>query len=148
MTQIITDIGAYELANRLLREHNLNTWSFDINYRAKRRLGCCKYRYKTIELSSWVLELCPEKAENTIRHEVAHALVGPGYGHGQIWKRAAIKLGARPETCTSVAPEQMAPHKWFLVCPGCGWKGYGSYRKRSRGYRSRCCKMTFMNKRA
>lgn len=147
VSQIITEIDAYQLANGLLREHNLNTWSFLINDRPKRRLGMCNYRDKTIQLSAWVLEKCPERAVNTIRHEVAHALVGYGHRHNHIWKAAAIKLGANPVACTALPMEERPEHTWKLLCPKCGWEGYGSYRKRSRQYRSKCCSAIFVNKR-
>lgn len=146
MSQIITYVDAYQLADRLLKEQNLNVWRFEVNNRSNRRLGMCSYRKKTIQLSSWVLDRCPHYAENTIRHEVAHALVGPGNGHGQVWKRAAKQMGARPETCTNVPLDLRAPYKWMLECPRCLWVGGGSYRKRSSSYRCLKCKARLENK--
>lgn len=147
MSQIITEIDAYQLANGLLREHNLNTWSFLINDRPKRRLGMCNYRDRTIQLSGWVLEKCPERAINTIRHEVAHALVGAGHRHNHVWKAAAIKLGANPVACTALPMNERPPHTWILFCPSCKNECGGSYRRRSVGYRCRKCKVPLINKR-
>ena len=39
---------------------------------------------------------------DTILHEIAHALAGPGAGHGPAWKATASRLGATPKSC---APE-------------------------------------------
>lgn len=138
---------AYQLANRLLRENDLNTWSFIINDRPKTRLGLCSHRKKTIQLSGWVLDKCPQNAENTIRHEVAHALVGPGHGHNNVWKQAAIKLGARPQACTNVPIKDRAPFKWMLHCPKCLNTCGGSYRKRSAQYVCRKCRVRLEQRR-
>ena len=39
----------------------------------------------------------PEEVRDTILHEVAHALVGPGHGHDTVWKATAAQVGARPQ---------------------------------------------------
>ena len=137
---------AQDLAHTLFRQYGLYDWQFQVG-KAKRRLGVCKYRSKTIEVSRWVFELCPENVDNTVRHEVAHAIAGYKAGHGPEWKRVARELGANPKSCAKVKPEQTAPKRWVLQCPKCGWEGYGTYRRRSKRYRSRCCKETFLNKR-
>lgn len=138
---MITENEALKLGLDLLRENNLMDWTISITDRAKRRLGVCKYGKRLIEISSWTFDKCPEFVENTVRHEVAHALVGPGYGHGPVWKRAAIQLGAKPERCAAVPLEQRAPYKWILICPNCEKQCGGSYRRRTRFYLGGCCRV-------
>lgn len=78
-------------------------WSFTWD-RAKKRMGCCNFRTRTISLSLPIFEI-PENrvhADNTIRHEVAHAIAGAAAGHGPTWRAAARQVGATPNRCGSV----------------------------------------------
>lgn len=61
-----------------------------------------------------------DEVEDTLLHEVAHVLAGPGHGHNRIWKSWARKVGARPDRCGYVDESHMPGHKWELVCRGCG----------------------------
>lgn len=81
-------------------ETYLNGWTFDWD-RAVRRAGCCHHGTKTITLSRpiFTLEENRENARNTLLHEIAHALVGAGEGHGPRWRAQARALGIRPERC-------------------------------------------------
>lgn len=86
---------------------------------AVQRLGACDYRNKTIQLSRPMTQAgTTEQVMDTVRHEVAHALAGPGAGHGRAWKVIAIRLGARPYAATTDAPNlraEAAP--WVGHCP-------------------------------
>lgn len=84
---------------------------------AKNRLGCCKYREKTITLSRYYIALnSDEETLDTIRHEVAHALT-PGADHGKVWQLEAKRLGASPVACAS---DVVAPKGYFVgTCPSC-----------------------------
>lgn len=68
----------------------------------KRSLGRCHYDGKKITLSKWYVELNEEKdVEDTILHEIAHALSflkygKKGTGHGVFWKQMCRKIGAKP----------------------------------------------------
>jgi predicted SprT family Zn-dependent metalloprotease len=86
---------------------------------SKRRFGQCSYSRRRISLSRALVALNgPEKVGGTIRHEIAHALVGPGHGHDWVWKRMAVRCGDDGKRCYSadvVTPE--AP--WTATCPKC-----------------------------
>lgn len=71
-------------------------WRFTWN-RGKRRIGCCCYRTKTIQLSRIYVENTADPAlfYNTILHEIAHALT-PNHNHDATWKRACVTVGADP----------------------------------------------------
>lgn len=95
---------ARELAEDILAEHGLEGWrvSFD---NTSRRLGVCRHRSKTISLSRQYIAVGEDATTlDTIRHEVAHALAGPGEGHGPVWRDIAARLGADP-TATTDVPE-------------------------------------------
>ena len=132
---------AIELGTKLLRDHGLNDWRMIINDRTKSRLGCCKYNKKTIEVSGWCFVECPEKVENTVRHEVAHAIAKYA-GHGPEWKRVAISIGADPRSCTRVNRSR-DKFKWECACTKCGAVTRRTHRRRSQRIistrRSNCC---------
>lgn len=84
-------------AKGIMAKHGLSDWSFKINGRLKRTLGVCSYSKKEIQLRrKHVEEDTYECILDTLMHEIAHALVGYGAGHGPVWQRKAIELGAQP----------------------------------------------------
>jgi hypothetical protein len=139
---------AKTLANQLIQQFGLVGWTFKINSRAKTRLGCCKY-FRTgtggiIELSAWCLNggVVEGKAEDTIRHEIAHAIAGPGSGHGPKWRQACRLTGANPQVCASAEVINNAPKpKYKLICTSCH-KVLAERHRRSdfSQHRTRCCK--------
>jgi predicted SprT family Zn-dependent metalloprotease len=130
-------VAARKLALELMARHGLIGWSFDLN-RQKRTLGLCRYGTKTIELSIYLVDRNdPEVVRETILHEIAHALVGPGHGHDRVWKAKAIEIGARPERCGQA---DMPAGRWRADCPGCG-QTFSRYRKprQMRGWSCLAC---------
>ena len=117
---------ALDMARQLLSEHGLADWSVGINHRFSRSLGRCSFRHKRIDLAGWIFQRCGwEEIQDTVRHEVAHALAGPGTGHGPLWKTEARRLGALPKSCarsdgTWASPASERPPSWLLRCLGCG----------------------------
>lgn len=114
---------AKSLAVALMTQHKLYGWQFRMNTNV-RRAGVCKYPHGTapgrIELSCHYVESNQEsEIRDTILHEIAHALVGPGHGHGAVWKAKCIEIGARPERCYG-AHIKMPKGVWKASCPSCG----------------------------
>jgi hypothetical protein len=106
------------LAERLLTEHGLHDWTFQYN-RSKINMGLCRFGSRTIELSIHFVEGNPDELVlDTLLHEIAHALVGPGHGHDAVWKRKCLEVGARPERVSFDVI--MPPGRWQARCPGCG----------------------------
>ena len=133
--------SAVDLSYSLLNDYNLYNWNVIVSNRPKRRLGQCRYNTREIILSSWIFTHCPEQVEDTVRHEVAHAVVGPGKGHKDVWKRMAVELGASPKACVQLNPDQMLPKKWCTKCSSCNDITKMSYRRRSeRVLNRRCCR--------
>jgi predicted SprT family Zn-dependent metalloprotease len=98
--------------------HNLADWSFALN-RGKRTMGLCLYATRTIALSSHFVERnCDEVIRDTLLHEIAHALVGPGHGHDRIWKRKCLEIGAKPERLSYEV--NMPEGRWQARCGQCG----------------------------
>ncbi|HVL11261.1 MAG TPA: SprT-like domain-containing protein [Gemmata sp.] len=132
-----------ELAVALMAAHGLTAWEFGFNGNL-RRAGVCRYPTRTrpgrIELSRHFVRRNPDaEVRDTILHEIAHALVGPGRGHDAVWRAKCLEIGARPERCYGEEIE-MPKGRWRAVCPGCT-KEYDRHRrpKALRGWHCRPC---------
>ena len=82
-------------AKQLLAEHELaqRGWTFRFD-RAKNRAGCCHFKKKHISLSYFFCKVAPsEEVLNTLLHEIAHALVGPGHNHDWVWHMKSREIG-------------------------------------------------------
>ena len=84
---------------------------------SKNMFGYCYYEKKTVEVSMVNFLLNPHTGDDTIRHEIAHALV-PKNGHNNIWRQAAIRMGANPRSCVQGEITQL--FKWEIYCKQCG----------------------------
>ena len=113
-----------QMANTLLAEHGLKQrgWIFDFD-NAVSRCGCCRYRSRRITLSKHYATLNNEaNVKDTILHEIAHALVGPGHGHDHVWKAKAIEIGCKGYRCKSEDTHEgfvTIPTKYIATCNSC-----------------------------
>src|SRR5947209_15800968 len=91
--------AARELAHELIARHGLFGWGFAFNHR-KRAMGLCRFAARTIEVSVYLVERNDlDEVRDTLLHEIAHALVGPGHGHDAVWQAKCREIGARPQRC-------------------------------------------------
>jgi len=94
-------------------------WTFRFSHK-KTIIGTCYHGEKVIEFSKWYVESHPDEVEDTIRHEIAHALIDPSLpDHGREWRLMAIKCGARPERCYDSASPMVnskAKYNYVLQC--------------------------------
>jgi predicted SprT family Zn-dependent metalloprotease len=110
---------AADLAAELLARWGLEDWRFEFDH-AVRRFGHCRFDARTISLSRHLVALNERAAvEDTILHEIAHALAGPRHGHDAVWRRTALRVGARPDR-TFGNEVASPPARWVGTCPGCG----------------------------
>ena len=113
------------LGNQLLKENEDKRvlepgWKFGFDL-APARGGICRYTEKQITLSvTYCLKASKREIEDTILHEIAHVIVGPGHGHDAMWKAAAQRIGCTAKRTHRV--EHTIP-RWQGQC-GCGkqWK--------------------------
>jgi len=114
------------LTNYLMYKHKLPyDWKFRWQNK-KNSLGTCSYHRKLILLSKWYVELNDiEEVKDTILHEIAHALAYVRYGklgigHGHLWKRVCVEIGAIPKSCSKNNLNKPKDHyKYNDVCQ-CG----------------------------
>lgn len=112
---------AQTMARELMSEHGVaRDWKFSFD-NAKKRFGRCSHQKRTIQLSAPITLLNDEAAvKDTILHEVAHALAGPGQGHNSVWKACCRQVGANPERCYDTADVVSPASPWKYQCPKCG----------------------------
>ena len=116
--KIVRNIVAY-----YFNKHQLKGWKFKCD-NAKRRLGLTNYNTKTISVSNYFVReksVTQKLVENTILHEIAHALVGHGHGHDNVWRERAIQIGCDGKRCSDDVGE-LAPPKYIIQCTRCGWE--------------------------
>lgn len=131
---------AQERAEDYMRMHGLTDagWTFKWG-RGKNLFGLCSHSKKTISLSRPLTELNDEDAvDDTILHEIAHALVPANEGHGIVWKRKCREIGAKPErTFDNI---EVPEGKYTLECPNCGVQKSRHRKPKRYGVAcSRCC---------
>lgn len=81
------------MAWTMIVENDLLGWTFDWD-RAKNRLGQCNFSKKTITLSKFFVDSARrEEVEQTMFHEIAHALLPTNIGHSELWRIQARILG-------------------------------------------------------
>ena len=117
-------------------------WSFGYD-RARRRLGACHPGARRITLSGALAPvLPPEAVEDTIRHEIAHAIdvERRGWtGHDATWKALARACGAAPQRVfTGDIPGDAEAAPYRALCPSCGTAS-GAHRQPVRALRCRAC---------
>lgn len=115
-----------EFAARKMSEWGLidKSWTFGWNTR-RSSFGVCRLRKRRIEISSFLFStISKEEQEDTVLHEIAHALDFESRGrscHDLIWKMWARKVGAKPERCKSMDEAEEARKslkcKYTLRCP-------------------------------
>jgi predicted SprT family Zn-dependent metalloprotease len=130
-------VAVRTLALDLLASFGLSGWSFRYN-RGKRTLGLCRYDRRSVELSVHLVERNgPAEVLDTLLHEVAHALVGPGHGHGAAWRKKCLEVGAVPRSC---GPAAMPAGRWRARCTACGAR-FDRHRRpdRAKGWFCRRC---------
>ena len=134
-------ISIEDRARELLDEYGLDNWTFEISSE-KVTVGHCYHDRKLIVFSENYAHADWSEIEDTILHEIAHALVGPGHGHNLTWKLKAMAIGAKPERLAPPHLQSKAEYRYVMECPNCG-KQWHRYRMRRRNFGSICptCKV-------
>lgn len=108
--------AALGLGRALLDRHGLPDWHLGLD-RAKTRAGVCRADRRTITLSAPLTRLhSPQEVRDTLLHEIAHALVGPGHGHDAVWRARAEAIGGTAARCLSQDAPRV-PGPWAGRCP-------------------------------
>ena len=148
---------AEKLAKELMAQFGLSDWIFQFD-NGKRRFGSCLHNsgWRAMRLLgtakgritlSRELTLLNDRAEveDTIRHEIAHALAGHKAGHGPEWKAVCLHTGAKPVRCYDHQDVNAPKGDWRATCRVCG-RLYTKFRrpKRDLWCGDKKCKMKFL----
>lgn len=122
---------------------NLNwSWGYNTN---KSRLGVCRSRQKSIEISTFLLHpnlaTGAKEFEDTIRHEIAHAIdveVNGSSSHGRQWQRIAIQVGAKPTRCSKRI--ETGKGKYTVKCTTCNHEEQAHRKRRGASACGKCCR--------
>jgi predicted SprT family Zn-dependent metalloprotease len=122
-------------ADALIALHLDSAWTFGFDH-ARTRAGLCNYREKRITVSRHLAgRYEDDEIHQVLLHEVAHALAGPGAGHGPAWKRVAKELGYEGKRLHGGAiADDLAT--WIGTCPN----GHVHYRYRKPARALSCAK--------
>lgn len=127
---------ARHLAEQLINQFHLTGWEIQFDG-TRQRFGQCRPREREIGLSrNLVLLNSPAEVEETIRHEIAHAIAGCHHQHNIVWMHAAVLCGCKPVACYDTAIVTAAP-KYVGKCPTCN-RSYNMNRR--RGGRTYMCR--------
>jgi len=107
----------------LLRKYpQLSSFELVFNKRLTSSAGLCRMgARKTVELSDIMIEdedTTEWDVIDTLIHEAAHALAGPGKGHGPVWINWNKKLGGSGERCHNMTFANKNA-KGFWRCSNC-----------------------------
>ena len=109
----------HQQARKLLDQHRLSDWTFKLGS-YKRNLGRCYANLKLITISEWhAMHDTDEQVMETVRHEIAHALIPDVKGHGPQWQARAIQVGCKDISHKCNDPQlTRPPGRWYAIC-GC-----------------------------
>lgn len=100
---------------------DLDGWRLEIQSSTKKIFGLCSYEHKKIIINIFLIDHEPFHVfMDTVNHEVAHVLA-PGDGHGKLWKKMAVILGAEPcskheiNIKSSEFYSEVKPPKWVII---------------------------------
>ncbi len=108
------------LAGRLFARHKAQSgldarWTFGFDLSTS-RAGICRQRAQRITLSvSYCLRATRAEIEDTLLHEIAHAIVGGEHGHDAVWRAKAREIGCTAKRCHEVVHTVA---RWVGAC-GC-----------------------------
>lgn len=103
-------------AHELMSRHLSPEWSFRFDT-AKTRAGLCNFTKRTISVSKYLAARSTlADVEQTLLHEIAHALAGPDAGHGEVWLVLARSIGYTGSR-THDGPVAREFARWHGECP-------------------------------
>lgn len=92
---------------KMLRHHGLDYWTFKFDENVRSRFGLCNYRERTISVTyDYVYTHHTDELQDTISHEIAHAIVGEyllngtQVHHGIEWQTVAKFVGSSGKRCS------------------------------------------------
>lgn len=115
-------------AQKLLHQHRLGQWSFQFDY-GTRRAGSCQYDKQVITMSyDYAKQASDEEIQDTLLHEIAHALVGKKHNHDDVWRAKALEIGGSGARCHD---RRFTPPRYIMKCANGCWVATAERRRRN-----------------
>lgn len=125
---------AKSVAEKLLAKHGLEDWSIKTN-KKRAVLAETWHNTKLISISKYFIRVAEkEEFEGVFLHEIAHALLGPGYGHGREFVDKCKSISSSADYASYGV--SIPIRKYLLSCPECGQTG--SNNRAEDRYCARC----------
>lgn len=101
-------------------EFNLTQDCWEVKIEPIEHLAECWHDSKLIVINNKLLE-SRVNYEQAVKHEIAHALVGPGHDHDTVWRSKARELGCNPDKNCKMNGKVVRKHVPPLTqkCPKC-----------------------------
>ncbi len=114
LSQLRTLEEARDLVRTEMEKHEgLKDWTLEFSA-AKSRAGSARFEQKMIRIAAgYAVLVAEEKLRDCVLHEIAHALVGPGHNHDQVWKQKALEIGCSGDRCHTTA---FSTAKYLVRC--------------------------------
>lgn len=111
---------ALELATQLMTDNNIGHWTLKVRAGTS-YLAQTTFNKTIITLGkNFIIKSTKEEFVGTVYHEIAHALVGPGPGHGRVFKNKCYEISGDMK-CGNTGHNVLAG-KFLIECPNCGCK--------------------------
>lgn len=108
-------------AYNLIAEHGLVNWQVQFNNRTV-VVGETDHLEKTLTFSKKFIKVAEEhEFYGVLMHEIAHALLGPGFGHGERFIEKCMQIGVPEEYATYATKKHI--RKYMYKCSECGYAG-------------------------
>ncbi len=127
------------LGDSYLKGFKLDNWKIEFQNKYHILATCYHAPAQVIKLSKWYVNLNDrDEISETLLHEIAHALVGSGLGHGHTWIKKAKEIGVINPTTRRDSSIFNRPKPNYTGKCSCSNK-FGRIKKRkSNGFCSNC----------
>lgn len=88
---------AIRTARVLLKKYHLDNWTVGF-YKSKKYFALCRHEQKRISFSLPLVTINNHRVfKLVVKHEIAHALIGFGHEHKDVWKAKVLEIGGTSE---------------------------------------------------
>lgn len=118
----------------LMKEKGLDEWNI-IFHEQEATIAETSHHFKTIGFNmNFIIIADKQSFEGVLMHEIAHALLGPGKGHGREFKKLCKEISV--DTTFACSKVNMLIEKYIVFCPECNYTG--SINKNKDLYCAKC----------
>lgn len=112
---------ALEVAESLLEQHSLYGWKVYWN-EMRKCVAETNHEDKYIVFSKYfIMKASMDDMVGVTLHEIAHAILGHGYGHGDEFMELCKKIS--PNDKYAVPQAKFDISRYIFTCPRCGYSG-------------------------